>query len=170
MRFAAAPLALIAILGATGCVPEPVPPGPTEPECAPRAVSDPGRLNINSRAENHGMLPPCQTTLTFSIAANTALRGLDGAIRVTDADGKMIREAPLSVSLTGPEGGMFRGMHEVSPVPEQICRGTSLELVIQRCRGADGAEIACPEVRVRASQVLLRLEASGAGVSVCYDE
>jgi len=164
--FAAVALALFA----TGCGSEPEPPAPTEPACAPRAASDPARLNLAGSAEGFGVAPPCQATLEFSIARNTELRGLDGLVRIRDADGEEIAEAPLSLSLVGPEGGMFRGSHVVAPVAGQSCRQTSVELEIERCADADGNAIPCPDVRVRPSQVLLRLEASGDGVPVCYDD
>ena len=167
MRFiVAAALAL----AATGCGSEPEPPAPTAPACAPRASSEPARLNIAGSAEGFGVAPPCSAALEFSIARNPGLRALDATVRVLDGDGELVTEAPVSLSLDGPRGGMFRGTHSVAPVAGQSCRQTSLVLEIERCTDAGGNAIQCPEVRVRPSQVLLRLEASGDGVAVCYDD
>lgn len=169
-RSMATRLAFALLLVTAGCGFEPEPPAPTEPACAPRSTADPARLNIAGTAEGFGMTPPCEATLDFSIARNTELRALEGTIRVLDADGQTAGEAPLSVSLGGPEGGMFRGRHSLAPVAGQSCRQTSIALKIERCADAEGLTVACPDIRVRRSQMLRRLEASAAGVPVCYDE
>jgi len=170
-RFPAWRLAMAMMLGAAGCDADPVPLAPTEPACNPRSSTDPARLNIDSSAEGFGTASSCRATLQFSIARNTDLRALAGTIRITGADGPAVGgTAPLSVSLTGPEGGMFRGEQAVAPIVDRSCRQTSFILEIERCAGGDGDSIRCPEVRVRPSRVLRRLEASGDGVSVCYDD
>jgi len=161
-------VALAGVLGA-GCVEQPTPPGAPEPACEPRSIREPGRLNIDSAAENYGVTPPCRATLTVAVAANTDLRGVAGRLRLFDADGNAVGENALSVSLADPDGGMFRGEQALSR-PEGPCRETVVKLDIERCSNADGALISCPEVRVRASTVLQRLDAQGAEVSVCYSD
>jgi len=159
---------LAGTLGA-GCVPQPTPAGPLEPACEPRSNRDPGRLNIGSAAENYGVIPPCSATLTFAVAANTDLREVTGRLSISNVDGNPVGEHALSVSLAGPDGGMFRGEQALSTA-DRSCRETVVALNIERCQNADGALISCPDIRVRASMVLERLEARGAEVSVCYTD
>lgn len=166
-RFIAAVALAIA---AAGCGSEPEPPAPIEPACAPRSASDPARLTIAGSAKGFGVAPPCEATLEFSIARNTELRALDATVRLRDGDGKEVAKAPMTLALDGPRGGMFRGSHALAPLAGQSCRQTSIALEIERCADADDRAIPCPDVRVRPSQVLLRLEASGDGVPVCYDD
>ena len=165
-----APLALALVLGAAGCGADPVPPAPTEPACEPRSTTAPARLNIDSSAENFGAVQPCEATLSFSIARNTDLRALSFTIRLTDAEGQAVSQTPLWISFSGPAGGMYRGELAVTPVPGASCRSLEFSLEIERCSNNNDQVIECPEVGVQTSYVLRRLEASGSGVSVCYDD
>lgn len=159
-------LVLLAMLG--GCPAESDLPAVREPRCEPRSTTAPGRLNLHTRAEQYGTIPPCRLEISLAIAGNTNLRALRIQLLLEGSGGEAILDKTQWVELGGPRAGMWRAETYARPGTGPSCRALALEARIVQCLDAKRRDVTCPQVRVRESLVLRSLEVRGA--EVCFDQ
>lgn len=152
-----------------GCLEVPEPPEAREPQCEPRSTTEPGRLNVEAKAGNYGVMPPCEPIVTFYIAANTPLAALEAEAKLTNPNGATTGEDRLEFDLQGPKSGMLYREVRLAPAEDGICREMALDLELLACRDENGTPIKCPKVRVRQSYSLSKVTAFGPELDVCFD-
>lgn len=138
--------------------------------CEPRGNNDPGRLNIAVEPDGYGVVPPCTSDLDLYIARNTPLRSIDAAIRVSTRDGGVLSTKTASINLERTDYGMFAARIGIGPEAKQTCPSLSVRLDIKNCRGDGDELIECPQIRVKAPQMLAGLSVSGENLNICHDD
>ena len=133
-------------------------------------TSAPGRLTLDTWAQDFGLIPPCRLSVNFNVARNSGLRALAVQLRLLDSAQRTIHEERHKLALTGPAGGLWRAEAAVKPLRGHRCRELTLIVGINRCQNEHGSAIACPQLRLRDSLVLRSLDAAESGVAVCYDD
>lgn len=162
--------ALLLAVALAGCSSEPLPGDMREPRCEPRGHTEPGRLNLDTDAGNHGITAPCNATVQFYIARNTDLHSVAAEFRFLDAEGNPAASDASGVVLEPVGGGMLRSDYPVSPVAGHACHDLDLELELGDCRDQAGDAIPCPVVRVKTSMVLGDFRVAGDGLDLCFDD
>lgn len=136
--------------------------------CAPRSISEPGRLNLSLEVEDFGLVAPCRAKLQLYIARNSVLRAVEGRLRPVRQSSEDADTSRFSLPLEGPTGGLYRG--EVSLPPwDAACADTTVAIEILQCRDAGGAMIRCPEIGLTRSEGFATVTLGGAGSDTCVD-
>lgn len=161
---------LFTVIALPGCSSEKAPDGLGEPPCEARKTTDPGRLNIDTKAKNYGSLPPCEASLLFYIARNTELKSLGGNIKVIGEGDRTVRKIPISAEHEETDYGLLDKEIEVGPFEDYTCRELSLRIESPECQDREGKDIVCPDIRIKRSQVLNNLNIEGDDLDVCYDD
>ena len=160
-------IALCLALGA-GCDVE-IPGESRQPRCEPRSTADPGRLNIDTDAEDFALADPCRASLSFYIAGNTPLRSLSAEVALGDFDDNRVASETIDVEFGSMRAGMFSRTVSLSPVHGHRCRGLLAHIAELSCRGVDGHGIECPAVRLKTSYVFEDFTIDTEGLDVCFD-
>jgi len=145
-------------------------PGETRlPRCEPRSSTEPGRLNIETGAEDYGVMAPCRASLRLYIPARTPLGSLKADVELLDRNGKGVARRTMTAAFPGPQAGMLVASINLPVVPDVACHGLDARVESLACFGAAGERIDCPAVRVRTSYVLHDVTVEPGGLDVCYD-
>ena len=140
----------------------------SHPACEARSMQDPARLNIVGRADSYGILSPCQSQLSFYIGQNTRLDALEGSAKFTNIETQQTSTYEVTVQLSGPDGGLIRGMVDLPPL-EGSCVKFDLSLQIDSCLAAAKLSMECPPVRILNEPVYNSISVQGDNLSVCRD-
>lgn len=151
-----------------GCSQE-IPGESREPRCEARLHTAPGRLNIDTGAEDFGIADPCRATISFFIARNTPLREVEAAILFTGAAGTSVGTEQVRVWFGEPDGGMYSEEVSVTPVEDHSCRSLVTRITELVCRDAQGGRIDCPSVALQTSYVFEDFTIDTGGLDVCFD-
>src|SRR5690554_1306192 len=116
--------------------------------CPARSHAEPARLNIDTSIEGYGFMPPCTATLDFYIPRTTALRALDGMIRMVDATGSVVSEDAELIELQRRDNGMYAAKLRIGPVAGNACGSLTARVDIAQCLGEDRSAVECPAIRV----------------------
>lgn len=138
--------------------------------CKPRNSVAPGRLNIAAEPDGYGVIPPCKANVSIYIARNTSLRSIDGVLRLSTPDGRLLSKETRQIGLARTDYGMFAAEVGLEPVSDTACPDVSIGLEIKSCRGGAGELIACPEIRVKSPPMFAELAVSGESLSICHDD
>lgn len=138
--------------------------------CAARSHADPARLNVTAAPEGYTFMPPCKANVEFYIPRTTSLRTLDGTVRVTDGNGRVLSEQAQRINLQRRDNGMYAATLGLAPVPDRACGMLNARVEITLCLGADESPIECPDIRVKTSEVFGSFDVHGNGLSICRDD
>ncbi|MDT8449375.1 MAG: hypothetical protein RQ847_04300 [Wenzhouxiangellaceae bacterium] len=159
----------VALLILAGCD-QPIPGETREPRCEARSTAEPGRLNIDTGAEDFAVSDPCRASIHFYIARNTPLREIEAVVGFDDADSNRVADRKVRADFDQPDYWMYSRKIKLEPIEGYSCRMLSANLAAGLvCRGDSGAPIECPEVRVKTSYVFRDFTIDGHGLDVCFD-
>lgn len=139
------------------------------PRCEPRSHVEPGRLNIDSAAEDYAVVAPCRAALQFYIAGNTNLRGVAGEVDFHHFEGERLASEAFELEFSAPRGGMFSETAALAPIEGHMCRELVVTVSRLACHDGDGNQIECPAVRLKTSYVFEDFLVDAAGLDVCFD-
>lgn len=162
-------LVLAALLPALAGCDRPIPGETREPRCEARSTAEPGRLNIDTGAEDIAVSDPCRASIDFYIARNTPLREIEAVVGFDDSDSNRVADRTVRAVFEQPDYGMYSREIRLEPIEGYSCLMLIANLAGLVCRGESGASIECPEVRLKTSYVFWDFTIEPEGLEVCYD-
>lgn len=139
-----------------------------EPRCEKRSNTDPGRLNIESAANQYGLTKPCESSLDFYIARNTSMRSASGLITVFAENGKL-HDHSFRINFDEAGSGLFSDKYKIPSQRNHTCQELEVNLASLECRDKEDKRMECPVVRLKTSMVFKDLMVNSKAINVCYD-
>lgn len=139
------------------------------PECEPRSVTEPGRLNMRAEARDYGTIPPCKGTLTFYINPNSEVRSIELELNFFNQDDELISVERSTFELSPNSTNMYVNRYSHEPIKGAICWELMIAIRKMNCFSAEGASIDCPDVRIIPSNAFHAITIEDETLNVCSE-